>query len=662
VIVLEIKNAAVIGAGIMGHGIAEVLALSGLNVVLNDVSQDFLDRARQNVLSSLSRMKESGKLNEPVMNDALAKLTFSTDIRNSVAKADIIIEAVPEVLDIKKSVIREVESSCSPDAIIASNTSNFRITELQDGSVRPHRIVGMHFFNPPVVLKLVEVVKGEKTDDQTFEAVFDLSRKIGKTPIRVVKDSPGFVVNRINAPESLFFCLLLDRKIDSPSSIDIFARSQGLPMGPYELMDYVGIDTVVHSLEYYAKELSPEYGKCMIYKQMMEQNRLGRKTGHGFYTWENGKAQIPSGEPSSKVELMDVLAIELNEAVKLIEEGVASPEDIETGVRLGMNRPFGPISVAQGLTNAEIKKKLEDLSARFESTVFAPSKSIAEGKLKEAISGKITPKQGNKPVSPETQTQGNDPVFMVKKDKIAIVYLNNGRLNLLNAAVLDGLEKTFLEIREDKEINVVVVTGKGTVFSAGAELSQFFSGGIDFMQASRHGQSVFRLLSEMNKITIAEIKGYALGGGFELSLACDIRVSSPDAKIGFPELQRGLVPGWGGTQRLSKLIGSSRASYLILTAERITGKEALDMGIVTRTFGAETIDDDVLNFAHDLSRKVAPGAAYLAKLLINKGSETSLDDGLTMEAISMGLVYGTEDLKEGISAFLQKREPEFKGR
>jgi enoyl-CoA hydratase/3-hydroxyacyl-CoA dehydrogenase len=661
VILLEIKNATVIGAGIMGHGIAEVLALSGLNVVVNDVSQDFLDRARQNVQSSLARMKEGGKINESVMNDTLARLSFSTDIKNSVAKADIIVEAVPEVLDIKKSVIKEVESSCSPDAIIASNTSNFRITELQEGSVRPKRIVGMHFFNPPVVLKLVEVVKGEKTDNQTFEAVYDLSRKIGKTPIRVVKDSPGFVVNRINAPESLFFCLLLDRKIDSPASIDIFARSQGLPMGPYELMDYVGIDTVVHSLEYYAKELSPEYGKCMIFRQMMEQNKLGRKTGHGFYTWESGKAQIPSGEPSSKVELMDVLAIELNEAVKLIEEGVASPEDIETGVRLGMNRPFGPISVAQGLTNAEIKKKLEDLSARFESTVFAPARSIAEGKLKEAISGKTGAGQEEKPAAPKTEVH-DEPVFMVKKDKVAIVYLNNGRLNLLNAAVLDGLEKTLHEIRDDREVNVVVVTGKGTVFSAGAELSQFFSGGIDFMQASRHGQSIFRLLSEMNKITIAEIKGYALGGGFELSLACDIRVSSPDAKIGFPELQRGLVPGWGGTQRLAKLVGASRASYLILTAERITGKEAFDMGIVTRTFGADTIDDDVLKFAHDLSRKVAPGAAFLAKLLVYKGSETSLDDGLTMEAISMGLVYGTEDLKEGISSFLQKREPEFKGR
>ena len=180
-ICLEIKNATVIGAGIMGHGIAEVLALSGLDVVVNDVSQDFLDRARQNVQASLSRMKDGGKINESAMNDTLARLSFSTDIKNSVTKADLIVEAVPEVLDIKRNVIMEVESSCSPEAIIASNTSNFRITELQNGSLRPQRIVGMHFFNPPVVLKLVEVVKGEKTDDRTFEAIYDLSRKIGKT-------------------------------------------------------------------------------------------------------------------------------------------------------------------------------------------------------------------------------------------------------------------------------------------------------------------------------------------------------------------------------------------------------------------------------------------------------------------------------------------------
>ncbi|EQD32392.1 3-hydroxyacyl-CoA dehydrogenase, partial [mine drainage metagenome] len=154
---LEFKNATVIGAGIMGHGIAEVLALSGLNVIINDVSQDFLDRARQNVLTSLSRMKESGKLSESVMNETISRISFTTELRSAVSKADIVVEAVPEVLDIKKTVIKEVELSCPPGAIIASNTSNFRITELQEGSSRPQKIVGMHFFNPPVVLKLVEL-------------------------------------------------------------------------------------------------------------------------------------------------------------------------------------------------------------------------------------------------------------------------------------------------------------------------------------------------------------------------------------------------------------------------------------------------------------------------------------------------------------------------
>ncbi|EQD37175.1 3-hydroxyacyl-CoA dehydrogenase, partial [mine drainage metagenome] len=170
-----------------------------------------------------------------------------------------------------------------------------------------------------------------------------------------------------------------------------------------------------------------------------------------------------------------------------------------------MNRPFGPISVAQGLTNAEIKKKLEDLSSKFETSIFAPAKSISEGKLKEVISGKFQAKESQKaePTSQKTQEEG--AVVMEKVDKVAIVQLNNGRLNLLNGAVIDDLEKILHELKDDRDVKVVVITGKGTIFSAGAELSQFFSGGIDFMEASRHGQSVFRMLSEMKKITIAEI-------------------------------------------------------------------------------------------------------------------------------------------------------------
>ena len=158
------------------------------------------------------------------------------------------------------------------------------------------------------------------------------------------------------------------------------------------------------------------------------------------------------------------------------------------------------------------------------------------------------------------------------------------------------------------------------------------------------------------------MKGYTLGGGFELSLACDLRVGTEDVQIGFPEVTLGLVPGWGGTQRLPRLLGTSRASYLILTGTRFSGKEAFDMGIVNRLFPKEHVDEETLKFAEDLAQKAAPTAAALAKRLINKGSEVPMDTGLEMESIAMGLLYGTEDLKEGISAFLQKRKPEYPGR
>lgn len=670
---MEFQKIAVIGAGLMGHGIAEVMALTGFEVNLNDVSSEFLSKGKENIEKSLARMQSGGKITPENVAATMSRIHFSPDLKASVSDVDLVIEAIPEVLDLKKHVITEIEAASKPDTVLASNTSNFRITELQEASSRPEKIVGMHFFNPPVVLKLVEVVKGEKTDDAVFESIFDLCKKIGKTPIKVLKDTPGFVVNRITAPSSLLNCLFLDKNVDSYDAIDRFAKNQGLPMGPYELMDYVGIDTVVHSLEYYSKELSPEYGKCKAFVSLMDQNKLGRKTGQGFYLWKEGKAQIPEGPPSDKVELMDVLAVELNEAIKLIEDDVASPDDIETGVRLGMNRPFGPISVAQGLTNAEVKAKLVDLSEKFDCSIFAPTKSIEEGKMREAISGQLKPAEEPKKEATEEATQPTQApapkpseeeelVTLTKKGAVATICLNHGRLNLINSDVLTALNKKLHEVNRDREVFVVIVTGKGEVFSAGAELSQFFAGGIDFMQSSRQGHSVFKLLSELRKITIAEIKGYALGGGMELSLACDIRVSTPDAKLGFPELQRGLVPGWGGTQRMAKLVGASRAAYLILTSDRITGADAENIGLVSKLIEKEKIDDETFAFAESLSKKVAPGAAYLAKLLINKGSEMALDDGLIMESISMGLLYGTEDIKEGVSAFLQKREPVFKGK
>ncbi|MGC8608612.1 MAG: 3-hydroxyacyl-CoA dehydrogenase NAD-binding domain-containing protein [Thermoplasmata archaeon] len=658
---MEIKNVTVIGSGIMGHGIAEVVALSGMDVTLEDISDEILNRAKKSLEESLEKLVKSGKLKDK--NEVMSRISFSTDMKKAVENADMVIEAVPEIIDLKKKVFDQLDSYCRKDAILATNTSNIRLSEIAGSISKKENVVGMHFFNPPVVLKLVEVIKSDFTSDAVFEATYDFSKKIGKTPIKVYKDTPGFVVNRINAPESLFFCLLLDENVGKPEEIDRFARSQGLPMGPYELMDYVGIDTVFHSLEYYKAELSPDYGKCQTYRKLFQDKKLGLKTGEGFYKWVNGKAQMPDAKPTNKIDMMDVLSLEVNEAVKIIEEGVASPDDIETGVRLGMNRPFGPITVAKGLTNAEIKQKLESLQKRFGVSVFAPAKSIAEGKLKTIILAKVTPQKKEAVSQPTSEhIESSDPVILERIGKIARLRINNTKNNLVNAAVMESLEKNLNDLWNDREIAVIILTGNGNVFSAGAQLDSFFNSTFDFLEYSRKGERIYKLLTEIPKITIAEMKGYTLGGGLEMSLACDIRVSTESVQIGFPEVTLGLIPGWGGSQRLPKLIGQSRASYIILTGERFSGKYAYEIGLVSKIFGEKTIDEDTLNFGKDLAEKVAPISAALAKRLIVKGMDVSVDDGLEMESMSMGVLYGTDDLKEGISAFLSKRKPEYKGK
>lgn len=657
----------VVGSGQMGHGIAEVFALSNYHVFLEDAFEDALKKAQKSIETSMERLVKSGKIKEENRSAILSNIKYSSNLEESVKGSDLIIEAVPEIMDLKKDLLSKISEYARPDAIIATNTSNFRITDLSKSVKNPERFVGLHFFNPPVLLKLVEVIKGESTSGKVFDEAFALMGKIGKTAIRVFKDSPGFVVNRINAPESLLFCIILDKKIASPEAVDRFAKSQGLPMGPYELMDYVGIDTVVHSLEYYAEALSPEYGKCKAFKQKFDAKELGMKSGKGFYVWENGKAKIPDVPPTDKLDLLDVLAVEINEAAKVVEEEIALPEDIETGVKLGMNRPFGPVSVAQGLTSAEIRKKLDQIHERFGAELFAPATSIKEGKLRELFSKKEFQKAAKE--KPQTQPSANSiagsttgKVSLEKKGKVSIITIQNQRLNLIDAQVLQELERTVDEIADDRETLAVIIRGNGGIFSAGAELSQFFNGSKDFMEFSRKGQKVFKKIQESPKIYIAQIEGYALGGGFELSLSCDMRFSTEDALIGFPEVQRGILPGWSGTQRLARLIGISRAEYLILSSERITGKQAADYGLVSKIFSKNTSGDEALQFATKFCEETAPISAYLSKISVNRGYDGSIDEGLWIEALSMGVLFSTDDIKEGVSAFIQKRKPEFQGK
>ncbi len=661
---MKIEKVAVVGAGEMGHGIAELFAMSGYSVSLIDVSQDALDRALQAMMDSLQRFVKKGSMTEDTAHGIVSSIKTFTKIEEGVSDADLIIEAVPEKIEIKEAVFSQISAHARTDAIIGSNTSNIRITELSKGVTNPSRFLGVHFFNPPIVMKLVEVIKGESTSDDTVDTIYELIKGLGKVPVKVKKDVAGFIVNRISAPELLYFCLVLDRGIARPEEVDLFARSQGLPMGPYELMDFVGLDVVYDSMVYYSSEISQDYGKCSTIKRMVESGLIGRKTGRGFYEWKSGKAVIGSAAPTDKVTLMDVMLLEVNEAVKLIEMGVASPDDIETAVKLGLNRPFGPISVAKSLTSAEARERLEQLSKEFQCSVFEPAASIKEGKLRDAIEGKLQPAAPQAPVQQQAAQQaGEYKSIMVEKvaDRIVRISLNRPKLNLISLDVIDELDMAIDELWNDRETFVVLISGTGANFSAGADLSAYFANSISFMEFSRKGERVFRKLTEIPKIVIASLKGYVLGGGFELSLACDIRVSASNSVIGFPEVTLGLVPGWGGTQRLTRLAGASRAMRLILTGERISGKDAYDMGLVAKLFDGD-VDAEALKYAQEIASASAPIAAALAKGLINKAAEVPEDVGLDMESTAMGILYSTDDLKEGVSALLSKRKPVYKGK
>ena len=662
----EIKRVAVIGAGEMGHGIAELFAINGYEVALMDKFPEALESAKGKISQSLEKFVGRGKLTKAQSDAAYSRITFEGDMTKAVSRADLVVEAVPEIPELKKSVLKEAGQAAPSGAILASNTSNIRISELAEGTPGPERVVGMHFFNPPVLMKLVEVVPGSRTNPAVLDAVASVCTKLGRTPIKVLKDSPGFIVDRINAAETLFFCLVLDRGIAAPEEVDSYVKSQGLPMGPYELMDFVGVDIASASLSYFSKALSPEYGRGLTFARMVDEKRLGKKTGKGFYDWSTGKAEIPKAPPTDKISVLDIFSIDINEAIKLIEEGVARPEDVEKGVCLGMGRPFGPITVAKGLSNSEVKSKLEELAAKFECKVFAPAKSILEGKMLEVIESK--PGAEAQPAGPpggkpEKERGVAEPIFVEKLGgRVAKIVINRPKLNLLNAEVLDGLDRILTELWNDSEVVVVVLTGTGGVFSAGADLSQFFNSAAGFVEFSRRGGRIFKRITEFPKLTVAVVKGYALGGGLELAMACDLRLATEDAGLGLPEVTRGLLPGWSGTQRMARLIGLSRASALGLTGERISGKQAYEIGLVNRLVPAGDPDEYALQYCRELASVIAPVALGLAKRLINKGTEVPSDVGLEMEALSYGVLFGTEDLKEGISAFLGKRKPEYKGK
>ncbi len=284
---MEVRKIAVLGAGLMGHGIAQVAAQVGkYEVSLRDIKQEFIDRGMDMIRNSLQKFLSKGVISEAEMNEVLARIHPTIDLKEAVSDADLIIEAVPENIELKKSVFSEVDSLAPPHAIIASNTSSISITELASATNRPEKVCGMHFFNPPQLMKLVEIIKGAKTSDETIQTVRQVAEKMGKETVLVKKDCPGFIVNRILIPALNEAIALVWEGVADKEDIDK-AIKLGLnwPMGPLTLLDYIGLDTTLAIAEVLSSEISPKFYPCPLLRQMVRAKLLGRKTGKGFYDW-----------------------------------------------------------------------------------------------------------------------------------------------------------------------------------------------------------------------------------------------------------------------------------------------------------------------------------------------------------------------------------------
>ena len=291
---MSIETIAVIGAGTMGHGIAQVAAAAGFKILLSDVDRESLARGVSAIERNLAKGIERGKLTEADRDRTLQQIHGTTNLQ-SCATSDLIIEAAPEKLDLKKEILRQLESASDHPFIFASNTSSLSITEIASSSKRPDAVIGMHFFNPVHIMRLVEIVVGKKTSTDTVNTVQSVGRKMRKEPI-VVKDVPGFASSRLGVVLGLEAMRMFEQGVASAQDIDT-AMELGYnhPMGPLKLTDLVGLDVRLNIAEYLHRELGSEAFKPPeVLRRMVSEGKLGKKTGEGFYDWSKEDARRAS--------------------------------------------------------------------------------------------------------------------------------------------------------------------------------------------------------------------------------------------------------------------------------------------------------------------------------------------------------------------------------
>ncbi|MGH2956489.1 MAG: 3-hydroxyacyl-CoA dehydrogenase/enoyl-CoA hydratase family protein [Solirubrobacterales bacterium] len=659
-------KAGVVGAGVMGGEIAQVVAAAGIPVVLKDVDARFVDagleKAREVTQGQVAKLVKKGKLSEEdaaAQADQTLSLITGTTGYDEFGAVDFVIEAVPEKMEIKKSVFAELDEATPGHAILSSNTSSLSITEMGEATLRPGKVVGFHFFYPASVLPLVEIVSGERTSRETVTAAFNFAQAIRKQGI-TCREVPGFVVNRIlNSGVCEIWRAQEEQKL-SIKKIDEGAAGKTAPMGPFVLTDMLGLDTTLHVAEYLKESYGDRFYVHKGMQKLVKEGKFGAKSGgEGFY--KDGEPTIGGDGDPDPEELTDLFILKsLVESCLLLEEGVSTIREIDLGLMAGAG-----MDPRRGLFPPFWKADLEGLDTTLEKLErytdshgerFAPPRI-----LKRLVAqGRLGLKTGHGFYA-YPQGEGEGAVKLERRGEVAIAWLNNPPMNAISPDVIGDLGKVWEEVKSDDELKAMVVfSSLPVVYSAGADIKAFTK--MDTPEKGAElintGHALLKELGESQVSTVAAVNAIAYGGGCELAMACDFRVAAESAVFGQPEINLGIIPGFGGTQRLPRLVGESKAKEMNLTGDAVLAREAKEIGLADDLVPDEQLLDVAINWARKLAGQ-APLAVEAVKEVSNRGD---LDEGIEAEKQGFAKVFLSEDGREGISAFLQKRKANWRGK
>lgn len=648
---MNVTKAAVVGAGTMGGEIAYVVATAGIPVVLKDVDQKFIDLGIEKATALLDRQIEKGRLDEPGKQKVLGLIEPALDY-SAFGDVDFVIEAVPEKMAIKQAVFAELDAATPGHAILASNTSALSIDEIGAATTRPDKVVGFHFFYPASFSKLVEVIEGATTSPEASTAAYNFAQKIKKSPITCA-DAPGFVVNRVlTASLGETFRAADDHGL-TPEQIDAAVVSmKTAPVGPATLTDTLGLDTVLHVMEHLNEELGETFYVAPALKALVDAGHLGAKTGKGFYD--------PPGQPGELPEVDQAVAGELAlrsgmralvEAILIVEEGVGNAREVDLGMMMGAGIVPGPLAQADAIGLDNALKALESAEQQWGEGFRPPTllkRLVAQGRTGKASGQGFF-------AYPQVEFPEDGGVALEKRGKVAIAWLKVKPVNPVGESLLTGLKAAHDAAEADPEIkSLVIASANNAIFSAGADLKAFAS--IDDVgTVLDETNAVFRALGTGRVTTIAAVNGMALGGGCELALAANVRLAGESASFGLPEVTLGILPGFGGTQRLPRLVGGALAFEMISSGEAISAWRALEAGLVTDVLPDHELFDAAIALAEQIAGQ-AQGAIGLIKEVLD---DPTLMDGIARERAAFVSAFNSPDGKEGVAAFLQKRPPNF---